>query len=154
MCALFDWSRKVNDIDVLTHADALELVAAQLHTATTTDAYNQTVIRVHNYEIYGPIHIVRGVGTCVFALDAAMIAHTAYVPVDDVVVPVISAEDNVVFKAMLGRTGEKGQQDVRDMLFLSGMKALDFNYMQWRLGTCPQSAPATDWLVRLGIMTP
>jgi hypothetical protein len=54
-----------------------------------------------------------------------------------VAAPVIPPEDNILFKAILGRGPEVGKHDWEDIrAMLAHLPALDWEYLRWRAGVC------------------
>jgi hypothetical protein len=67
--------------------------------------------------------------------------------------PVVSPEDNVVFKAILQRGPEQGKHDLEDLqtLLAAVGAGLDRDYVRRRAALCGGLARVQDCLARMGI---
>lgn len=71
-------------------------------------------------------------------LDAEMAARLTRREIAGVDVPVIPPEDNILIKALMGRGTEEGKHDWEDIeAMMSHLPVLDWEYLRWRAGTCP-----------------
>jgi len=70
-------------------------------------------------------------------MDTEMIARLVNDHILGVEVPLLSLEDNLVFKAVLGRGMEVGKHDWADIEdMLAWAKEIDWEYVEWRLQRC------------------
>src|SRR5512147_2949559 len=101
--------RPITDIDILLPGDAGERVAAYFPEAGVVRRPDSSVDEIHlpGYDILA--------GWSRIVLDDAMVARIRRGVIAGVAVPVIPVEDNILFKAMLGRGPELGKHDWEDV---------------------------------------
>ena len=89
-------------------------------------------------------------GLTVMDLDAEMTARLTRHEIAGVSVPVIPPEDNILFKAILGRGPEVGKHDWEDVeAMMAYLPSLDWEYLRWRAELCLPKERAGRILERL-----
>jgi hypothetical protein len=114
--------REITDIDVLVRCEDLEKAGAALKDVDT-----------EGFDIGCGADIGTSEGVCSFFLDDEMIARTNWKDILGVISPVMSAEDNIVFKAILQRGEDKGKHDLEDIRLMVAHEKIDLVYLQKRV---------------------
>jgi hypothetical protein len=117
--------REITDIDILVKCEDLEKAKAALKNLAT-----------EGFDIGCGAEIKTTQGTCLFFLDNKMIERTNWKRLLDVKVPVMSVEDNIVFKAILQRGEDRGKHDVEDIRSMLAHEKIDLEYLAERIGKC------------------
>lgn len=145
--AAYGTGRPITDIDILLPADAGEQAAAlfpEAHVKRRADG------SVEELQLPG-CDIMPG--WSLIDLDGAMAARVGRRDVAGVSVPVIPAEDNILFKAMLGRGADVGKHDWEDVQgMLAHGPALDWEYLRWRAAKLGPEERMAPILARLETM--
>ena len=127
-------SRPIQDIDILIPSDAGERAAAffpQAQQERDPDG-RLAMLTLPGFEIIAGLN-----QRICLEMDAEMIARLEWRKLLDLRVSLLSLEDNLVYKAVLGRGPEVGKHDwadIAEMLACSGSP--DWDYLQWRLRGC------------------
>ncbi len=116
--------RKVNDVDIIVKPEDFERAKEELKSDTAV-----------NVDILSEIKMKTNEGTVRFFMDDEMLKRICWREFFDEIVPVISVEDNIVFKAIMQRTGD-GKQDLDDLAFLIENYKVDVNYLKERICKC------------------
>ncbi|MBN1668175.1 MAG: nucleotidyltransferase [Anaerolineales bacterium] len=126
--------RKPNDIDILIPVGMGAQAAAIFPEAQVECATWGAV----NCLVLPGIEIIAGLSLyCHFELDPEMLARIRTVTMNGAHVKVISLEDNLALKAMLGRGAELGKRDWEDVAqMLQHVDRVDWEYLRWRLARC------------------
>lgn len=93
--------REITDIDILVRCEDLEIAKTVLR-----------VVNMKGFDIVTGGEIKTSQGTCLFFLDDRMIERLNWKRLLGINVPVLSVEDNIVFKAILQRGKECGKHDI------------------------------------------
>ena len=117
--------REVTDIDILVKCGDLDRVESALK-----DTHYEWI------DVWCGPEIETEQGTCLFFLDDEMIKRIQSKKFLGVTVPVISVEDNIVFKAILQRGEEQGKHDIDDMICMIKNEKIDFEYLEKRIQKC------------------
>ena len=120
--ACYGSSREITDIDVLLRCEDLKKARAALKDVDT-----------EGFDIGCGADIKTSEGVCSFFLDDEMVARTNWKDILGVTVPIMSAEDNIVFKAILQRGEEKGKHDLEDIRSMAAHEKIDLVYLQKRI---------------------
>jgi len=78
-------------------------------------------------------NIVTPEGVCRFFLDNETVERINWIDLLGVRVPVMSVEDNIVFKAVLQRGEDKGKHDLEDIKSMAAHEKIDLAYLQKRV---------------------
>jgi len=138
-------ARPITDIDILIASAGSLRVAQHLPAAVCNYREDGSVSDLH----LGEIEIIAGMSHhFTMHLDAEMAARLQPGELLGVAVKLLSVEDNLAFKAIMGRGPEVGKHDWEDAAMLLALHTPDWNYLRWRL---EQSVPARveDLIVRL-----
>jgi hypothetical protein len=114
--------REITDIDILVRCEDLETAKTVL-----TDA------NALGFDIGAGAKIKTNEGTCLFFLDDRMIEKLNWKTLLGNKVPVLSVEDNIVFKAILQRGKESGKHDVEDIKVMIAHEKIDLKYLRERI---------------------
>jgi hypothetical protein len=123
--ACYGSNRRITDVDILIGVGDLEKVK---------DASKG--VDVEGFDIGCGAEIKTDQGTCLFFLDDEMIERANRKKLFGVDVPVMSAEDNIVLKAILQRGAERGKHDVEDIKFMLAHGKVDLKYLERRIRKC------------------
>jgi hypothetical protein len=120
-------TRPLTDVDILVPRAAGARVAAHFPEATAKlrEDGSVAILQMPGYDILAGLGIVD--------MDQEMIARLTRHSILGVPVPVIPPEDNILFKAKLGRGPEDGKHDWEDVeAMMDNLPALDWQYIRWR----------------------
>jgi hypothetical protein len=122
--------RPITDIDILIPDDAGSLVSQQLPQAKCNFRADGSISDLH----LADIEIIAGLSWYLtFSLDVEMAARLVDGALLGVKIRLISVEDNLAFKAILGRGPEVGKHDWEDAETLLRLHTPDWGYLRWRL---------------------
>lgn len=88
-------------------------------------------------------------GICNFFLDEEAIKRIQCKHFLGVNVPVISVEDNIIFKAILQRSEEEGKHDIEHIADMVKHEKIDFEYLKKRIRQCNAEKRVTPLLKTL-----
>jgi hypothetical protein len=131
--------RKVTDIDILVEAEDLEKAKNVLES-------------VEGFDIVADLKIKTNQGICLFFMDKEMVERTKWKKLFGMSVPVIPVEDNIVFKAILQRGGDKGKHDIEDIQRMVANEKIDSEYLKKRIEKCHAQKRVEPLLKLLGIL--
>jgi predicted nucleotidyltransferase len=117
--------REITDVDILVRCEDLEKAKTFLREVNTK-----------GFDIVAGAEIKTNEGTCLFFLDDRMIEKLNSKKLFGVKVPVLSVEDNIVFKAILQRGKERGKHDVEDIKAMIAHEKIDLEYLSERIRKC------------------
>jgi len=130
--------RKVTDIDILVRTDDLEKAKSILND-------------IGGFDVGAGSEIATSEGTCRFFLDPEMIERKQWRQLFGVVVPVISVEDNIIFKAIVQRGEAEGKHDIEDIHDMAANTKIDLDYLERRIKECCAEKRVKPLLKKLGI---
>ena len=133
--------REVTDIDILVKYEDLDKAKSALkdiHLEWIDIGYAHAGNEIRTEQ-----------GTCLFFLDDKMIKRIQSKKFSGVTVPVISVEDNIVFKAILQRGEEQGKHDIEDVIYMMKNEKIDFEYLEKRIQKCQAEKRVRPLLQRL-----
>jgi hypothetical protein len=116
---------EVTDIDILVANDDLEKAKAAL---------KDIDIKGFDFGAGGTIPTPQGV--CSFFLDEEATKRIQWKEFLSVNVPVISVEDNIIFKAILQRGEEEGKHDIEHIRDMVKHEKIDIKYLRKRIRQC------------------
>jgi hypothetical protein len=128
--------REITDIDLLVRCDDLEKARTALKD-----------IDLKGFDVGCGAEIRTAQGTCLFFLDDKMIQRASWRQLFDVVVPVMSVEDNIILKAILQRGEDKGKHDIEDIKSMIAHEKIDSQYLIERIEKC-QAEKRTKQLLK------
>jgi hypothetical protein len=137
-------TRQVTDIDILVPVAEGTRVATLFPEAEVKRGKSGPVewIRLPDFDILP--------GLTYLDLDAEMVARLGRHEIFGVTIPVISPEDNILIKALLGRGPEVGKHDWEDVeAMMAYLPSLDWEYLHWRINTCVPKERAEQVLQRI-----
>ena len=131
--------RRVTDIDILVRTEDLEKARSVLKD-------------VGGFDVGVGSEIVTSEGTCRFFLDDEMIRREQWRQLFGVTVPIISVEDNIIFKAIVQRGQAEGKHDIEDIRDMAVSVKIDLEYLEKRIKKCGAEKRVRPLLKRLGIL--
>jgi hypothetical protein len=140
-------TRPLTDVDILVPVAEGSQTAALFPEAQVKHRQDGTIewIKLPDFDILA--------GLAVMDLDAEMTVRLTRHEIAGVTVPVIPPEDNIVFKAILGRGPEVGKHDWEDVeAMMAYLPSLDWEYLRWRAEMCVSQERAEQILKRLEIL--
>lgn len=90
--------------------------------------------------------------TCPFFMDEEIEEKIRWRKLFNVDIPVISVEDNVIFKAILQRTEKEGKHDLEDIRFMVKNEKIGAEYLERRIQKYHAEKRVKTLLRRLGIL--
>jgi hypothetical protein len=151
---LYASGRPTTDIDILTRLPAIEpLVPIFPEGQLKPHEDGGPTLIVGDVELVPDLILRAESQSYPFILDEEMFARRVWRELHGVRLPVVSPEDNVVFKAILQRGPEQGKHDLEDLQsLLDAVSAeLDWDYVRRRAALCGGLARVRNCLARLGI---
>jgi len=127
--------REITDIDILVRCEDFEIAKTVLRD-----------INMEGFDIVTGGEIKTSQGTCPFFLDDRMIERLNWKRLLDINVPVLSVEDNIVFKAILQRGKERGKHDLEDIEAMASHEKIDMKYLAERVRKCHAGKRANSLL--------
>jgi hypothetical protein len=118
-------NREITDVDILVRCDDLEKARTALKN-----------IDFAGFDVVCGAEIRTAQGACTFFLDDKMIERAKWRQLFGVLVPVVSVEDNILFKAILQRGEDEGKHDVEDIKSMIAHEKIDLQYLKERMQKC------------------
>ncbi len=141
--SVYGASRPLTDVDILVPVAEGERIA-DLFPEGDTKHYEGKACSV----VLPDFDIVAGL--IAMDMDAPMAARIQHYTLQDVTVPVIPPEDNILLKAVWGRGPEVGKHDWEDVrAMLAYLTKLDWDYLRWRAEACVEAPQREQILARL-----
>lgn len=137
-------TRPLTDVDILVPAAEGSRTAALFPEAQVEHLQDGTIewIKLPDVDILA--------GLTLMDLDDQMAARLTRHEIAGVSVPVIPPEDNILFKAILGRGPEMGKHDWEDVeAMMACLPTLDWQYLHWRADACIPKERRKQVLTRL-----
>ncbi len=114
--------REITDVDILVRCEELEKARAALAS-----------VDFQGFDLGCGAEIEVAQSACPFFLDDEMMEKAEWKMLFNVKVPVISVEDNIVFKAILQRGEDEGKFDVEDIKSMIEQTEVDLQYLKRRI---------------------
>ena len=116
---------EVTDVDILVANADLDKAKAVLKD-----------VDLEGFDVAAGSDIPTPQGVCCFFLDDEAMKRVQRKQLFGVTVPVISVEDNIVFKAILQRGKEEGKRDVEHIRDMVKHEKIDLEYLRDRIQQC------------------
>jgi hypothetical protein len=149
---LYGAERPVTDVDILIRGQDVEQILELLPEATVERHGGQVgKIALGNVELVpDPVLTAEG-RRYPFLLDDEMLLRRTWCELWGLRVPVLSPEDNIVFKAILQRGPEQGKHDLEDVeaVLRKLRDELDLDYIRHRAAACGAEERVLACLIRL-----
>jgi hypothetical protein len=141
--------RPLRDIDILIPTDAGGIIAAYFPDADLGYNPDGSIAEL----ILSGCEIIAGLTQYVsLEMDAPMIARLRFGELLGIEISTLSLEDNLAFKAILGRGPEVGKHDWEDIAMMMACNPqIDWDYLGWRLDQCVTDR-ASDLIAHLHSM--
>ena len=107
---------------------------------------------IDGFEVVGDLEIETDKGVCRFFMDDEMIDRVEWKQLFGVTVPVVPVEDNIIFKAILQRGGDRGKHDIEDIRHMVENEKVDLEYLQKRIQKYNAEKRVKPLLNLLGIL--
>ncbi len=117
--------REITDIDIFVRCEDLQKAESALNG-----------IDYEGFDVACGFEIETNQGTCCFFLDDEMIERIKWKKLFGVTVPVISVEDNIIFKGILQRGEDEGKYDIEDIRCMIKNEKVDLEYLENRIQKC------------------
>ena len=118
-------TREITDIDILVRCEDLEKAQTAISDADT-----------RGIDVGCGSEIETEQGTCRFYFDDEMMGRVQQRYLFGVKVPIISVEDNIIFKAILQRGKDEGKHDLIDVWCMIEHENIDEEYLKDRIQRC------------------
>ena len=150
---LYGARREITDIDIMVREENMPTVSEALGAeATWLEGPSGSVLggSVDDIDLIGGMRIVVGEEAYEFFMDDEMARKVRTMALEGIEVPVLSPEDNVVFKGIMQRGEGEGKRDVQDVAEILNNQPIDPEYLMRRAGLCGAEERVLDLLMRLG----
>ena len=114
--------REITDVDILVRCEDLDKARSALAGSD-----------FQGFDIWDGAEIKIAQSVCPFFLDDQMMNRVEWKRLFGVKVPVISVEDNIVFKAILQRGEAEGKFDIEDIKSMINHTGIDIVYLRRRV---------------------
>ena len=114
--------REITDVDILVRCEELEKARAAL-----------AGVDFHDFDLGCGAEIEVAQSVCPFFLDDEMMEKAEWKMLFGVKIPIISVEDNIVFKAILQRGEDEGKFDIEDIKSMIDHTEVDLQYLKRRI---------------------
>ena len=138
--SIYGAKRSVNDLDLIVRERDLWEVASYFHLQLMAfeNKFQSATIRTQLLrfgfcEVTARLLIETSMGNYEFALDNLMIKRRRWFRVNGLRVPVLSPEDNVVFKGIMQRGNEDKKHDLEDIKDILKNQKIDKDYLRVRI---------------------
>ena len=131
--------RKVTDIDILVKGVDWEKAKSVLK-------------KIESVDVLADLKINADGETCLFFMDDEMEEKIQRRKLFNVEIPVIPVEDNIIFKAILQRTENKGKHDIKDIRRMIKNEKIDLEYLKKRIRKYHAEKRVKPLLKTLGIL--
>jgi hypothetical protein len=151
---LYAGGRPITDIDILVRRPTVEpLVSLFPEGRLKPHDDGAATLIVGDVELVPDLLLKAESQSYPFILDDEMFVRRVWRELRGARLPVVSPEDNVVFKAILQRGPEQGKHDLEDLqtLLAAVGAGLDRDYVRRRAALCGGLARVQDCLARMGI---
>lgn len=130
--------RQLADIDILVENDNFDMAKAVVKEAGT-----------EKIDVIAKLKIETCQGSYFFFVDDEMIKRIRRKYIFDILVPVISVEDNIAFKAIAQRGEDQGKHDLADIQCMIENQRIDLEYLKRRIEKCQADERTRTFLERL-----
>jgi hypothetical protein len=149
---LYGDRRPIQDIDILVGPGQLPTVVNLLLQQQKAVQFDGTRIVWRGIKIFSDLSVKRNGMVHPFILDAARAARLRRLPLLGSTVAVLSPEDVLLHKVLLGRGADQGKSDLVDALGIAKRHQMDRIYLRERMEAMRSNGTTITALAQLGIM--
>lgn len=148
---LYGDRRPIQDIDILVGPGQLPTVVNLLLQNQKAVQFDGTRILWRGIKIFSDLSVKRNGTVHPFVLDAAMAARLRRLPLLGSTVAVLSPEDVLLHKVLLGRGADQGKSDLIDAVGIAKRHQMDCIYLRERMEAMHSNSTTMTALAQLGI---
>jgi hypothetical protein len=148
---LYGERRPIQDIDLLVTPGQLPTVVKLLQQQQKAVQFDGQRILWRGIKVFDDLSIKRGGITHPFILDDSMASRMRRIPLLGAMVSVLSPEDILLHKVLLGRGSEQGKHDLADAAGIIRRQKFDTEYLQQRMQSLRAETLLTPKLTELGV---
>jgi len=148
---LYGDRRPIQDVDILVTTGKLPDVVKLLQQQQKAVQFDGQRILWRGIKLFDDLSVRRGGMVYPFALDEPMIARMRRMSLLGAQVTVLSPEDVLIHKLMLGRGADQGKHDLADAAGIVRRQQLDLDYLQQRMQVMGTNGNLVAALASLGV---
>jgi hypothetical protein len=148
---LYGDRRPIQDVDLLVMPGQLPTVVRLLQQQQKAVQFDGQRILWRGIKVFDDLSVKRGGITHPYILDETMATRLRRMPLLGANVAVLSPEDVLLHKVLLGRGAEHGKHDLADAAGIARRQKLDLDYLRQRMQTMNTNGPISSVLAQLGI---
>jgi hypothetical protein len=148
---LYGDRRPIQDVDILVVSGQLPQVVRLLQQQHKAVQFDGQRILWRGIKIFDDLTVRRGNVSYPFAFDEPMIKRLRRMPLLGANVAVLSPEDVLVHKVVMGRGVDQGKHDLPDAAGIVRRQKLDLDYLRQRLQTMNTNGSTAAKLAELGV---
>jgi hypothetical protein len=148
---LYGDRRPIQDVDILVMARKLPEVVRLLQQQQKAVQFDGQRILWRGIKLFDDLSVRRGGAVHPFVLDGPMIERLRRMSLLGAPVTVLSPEDVLLHKVLMGRGAQQGKHDLADAAGIVRRQQLDLDYLRARMQTMNANGSATAALAQLGV---
>jgi len=148
---LYGNRRPIQDVDILVASGKLPEIVKLLQQQQKAVQFDGQRILWRGIKLFDDLSIRRGSVVHPFVFDSQMIERRRRLSLLGSTVAVLSPEDVLIHKVLLGRGAEQGKHDLVDASGIVRRQQLDFDYLRERLKVMNASEATAAALVQMGV---
>jgi hypothetical protein len=148
---LYGDRRPIQDVDVLVMRGKLPEVVKLLQQQQKAVQFDGQRILWRGIKVFDDLTIRRAGAVHPFVLDEAMIARLRRMSLLGAPVTVLSPEDVLLHKVLMGRGADQGKHDLADAAGIVRRQQLDHDYLRQRMQMMNANGSVTAGLAQLGV---
>jgi hypothetical protein len=148
---LYGDRRPIQDVDVVVMPGKLPDLVKLLQQQQKAVQFDGQRILWRGIKVFDDLTVRRGASVHPFLLDEAMIARLRRMSLLGAPVMVLSPEDVLLHKVLLGRGADQGKHDMADAAGIVRRQQLDQEYLRERMQLMNTNGAVVDALAQLGV---
>lgn len=148
---LYGDRRPIQDVDILLAAGQLGTFVKLLQQQQKAVQFDGKRILWRGIKLFDDLSVRRNSAVHPYLFDQPMQAHLRRMPLLGANVSVLSPEDILIHKVLLGRGAEQGKHDLADAAGIIRRQKLDLDYMRQRLQLMNVNGEANALFAPLGV---
>ncbi len=149
---LYGDRRPIQDIDILVAPGGLEAVVRLLQQEQKAVQFDGRRVLWRGIKLFDDLSVRRAGRIYKFGLDMPMSNHLRRMPLLGSRVGLLSPEDVLVHKLLLGRGPEQGKHDLTDAAAIARRQVLDLPYLEERLSLSGARSTILEKLIELSVL--
>lgn len=149
---LYGDRRPIQDVDIMVAPSKLPEVVKLLQQQQKAVQFDGQRILWRGIKLFDDLTVRKGAVVYPFTLDAPMIARLRRIPLLGSQVAVLSPEDVLIHKVVMGRGAELGKHDLADAAGIVRRQQLDLDYLRARMQTMGTNGTTAAALANLGVI--